>query len=266
MWNESRLNDGTVISYRFEKEIFEIKCQSTNMNNIANPGLFAVCRDEGRNSRVYIGRFTQDAKESVIHKNYTCSYLELYNIKPGKIDFEVEDESGDVVLKSYVDEKSYVCNNMDDDISLVRARELLESLIDEESDYDKAERAARYASAISADYPEVALGCFTEYNWHCIKTVKEFFNLTSVKYLICERDFLCEYIKNGEWFFGRVDSRMFAVCVSSDCEQSPFSNALDCSVCAFSNKDGKYYHAVGIALLNDGQYFYRLKIHTENNN
>ena len=63
---------------------------------------------------------------------------------------------------------------------------------------------------------------------------------------------------NREWFFGKQDERLFAVCVRNICGNNPFVNAADCTVTQ-GDDSGEFYCAVGIALLDEGQYFYRIE-------
>ncbi len=258
MWNKVLLSSGDEVKWRVSNNVFEVRC-SVNEKVIPDGCRLYVCsREYGNIHKMCIGSFSKKNGEFFVGKSYTAAYLELNNISSGGIlDFEITGSDGAVVwMSGNIAENNEYKEEKDEDFSLTRAKNLLESACGKTENFDEADLIAFNTIRNMDKYDSTTLPCFVDFEWVRIGTVEECFGLSAVSHLIYDTAFLQMFCNFKEWYFGRQGNRMFAVCMGCTHDNTPFSNAEDCSVVA--KCDGVNYYAVGIALLDDGQYFYRI--------
>jgi len=259
MWNTSHLNGGIEVNWLICDGAFEVKCAIKSDFNAEGCRLNIFAGESGKESRICLGSFAAKDGAYVIHKQYTVAYLALQNISVDKwFGFDISDFVGNVIFSSDKHDENQAEQVMgDEDFAVTRAKNLLNSVKGTKSGFDIAEAVAANTSALMTKYERVNINCFDSFKWIKITTLSESFDLSSVAHVIFEPEFVHLFGTNGEWFFGQLGMRMFAVGIRSNFQNTPFPNAADCSTCK-EDIEGIFFHAVGIALLDDGQYFYRI--------
>lgn len=258
MWNRVVLNNGEEVYWSMVGDMLEVRC-SAGLNAIPSGCCLNICDlGSGYGNKMCVGSFSEKNGEFQIHKAYTKAYLELNNIsgctEPG---FEITDTNGNIISASFDEDDKTREFNFDEDFSLTRAKSLLGSAGEGKCDFGKADKVAQSVGRKMVKYNSVEIPCFSEFNWIKVDSFEENFGLSAVSHLTYDVAFLQMFCCFKQWYFGRCSDRMFAVCARGFGGLSLFSNASDCT--GIKEADGECYYAVGIALLDDGQYFYRIE-------
>lgn len=252
MWQKccAKSCDNTEIEYNISDGFFEIKCSSFSPKINLSTRLYAVFADE---KTFEIGVFECENKMCSIDKKYSLSYLENNGIDINAFShFLIEAQNN----SSYF---AFKYDNEMEDVSILRAKELLGSLKKEPSP-EKVYEVINNIEKRTSLYKQENILVLPEFSWYKIDNRDEFFGLSSVKHLIQSEGNISSLINGTGWYLGVCsEKRLYAV--GSMCENgfpNPFTNAEDCSVKFNISSQNKDFYVVGIMFLDDGQYFCRL--------
>ena len=212
--------------------------------------LYAVFADE---KSFDIGVFECENKMCFLYKKYSLSYLENNGIDVNTFShffIETQDYGSHSALKE---------DNEMDDLSILRAKELLNSMKKEQAPEIACEVIDNIEKRTSL-YKKENIMALPEFSWYKIDNRDEFFGLSSVKHLIQSEGNISSLINGEGWYLGVcAEKRLYAVGSYRETGfPNPFTNAEDCAVRFNIPSQNKDFFVVGIMILDDGQYFCRL--------
>jgi len=252
MWKKcyAKSCDNTEIEYNISDEFFEIKCFSSSPKIDTTTRLYAVFTGE---KSFEIGVFEYDNDICSLNKKYSLSYLDNNGIDINELSH---------FLINARDNSSYYAFKHEDvmeDSSILRAKELLDSMKKEESP-EKAYEVINNIVKRTSFYKKEIISVLPDFSWYKIDNRDEFFGLSSVKHLMQSEGNISSLISGKAWYLGICsEKRLYAV--GSICERgfpNPFTNAEDCAVKFNIPSKNEDLYVVGIMILDDGQYFCRL--------
>lgn len=252
MWQKcyAKSCDNAEIEYNISDDFFEIKCFSSSPKITTSARLFAIFADE---KSFEIGIFEYDNKMCLLNKKYSLSYLENNGIDVNTFSH--------FLIKTQ-DNSSYYAFKQEDemeDLSISRAKELLDSMKKEQSP-ERAYEVVNNIERRTSFYKKENLSVLPDFIWYKIDNRDEFFGLSSVKHLMQSEGNISSLINGKEWYLGTCsEKRLYAV--GSICKSgfpNPFTNADDCAVKFNIPSKNEDLYVVGIMILDDGQYFCRL--------
>lgn len=249
MWQSccAYLCDNTEIKYNISDNFFEIKCGSDSPKINSNTRLYAVFSNE---FKFEIGFFGRADNIWLIDKKYSLSYLENNNIDIHHLESFIIENSENEAFTATIEK------TQKEDTSITRAKELLGSIKKEKNPQMAADAVSNIKKRTSL-YTQENIPVLNGFTWFKINKNGEFFNLSSIEHLLHSEGFVHHLINGTCWYLGVCnEDRIYAVgCILNENFSNPFTNASDCvSSFALTNTNERFY-AVGIMVLDDGQYF-----------
>ncbi len=235
------------IEYIADDNSFYIKSASSYHKLEDNSRLYADFTD---GNSFEVGLFKKENELYIIDAKYSIAYLITQDIDIRNLSgFSVHFENGELISASVC------CNNADaddfmNDSSVIRARDLLE----EYKSHSKANEFILEINKQIESFHNVKIPVLTDFSWYIIDKDNEYFGLSSVHFAVSS----LSKSKDTPWFFGKCnDNRLYAVLIRAD-ENVRLNNMSDCIVKYRDSATNSLYCAIGIMLLDDGQYFCRL--------
>lgn len=249
--------ENTNIKYMYDEKYFYINALSSSVEMGQNSKLYANFMAENKPQLFDIGNFIFLNNNYKIDKKYSISYLQTNNIDVNTFShFTLQINGKNIDVFPVEINSSHAYN----DESIVNARQTLESLKNTDINISDINFIIKKIRAKTDKYKIINLPVANDFIWHEINNPGEYFELTSLKHLICSEGYIGSFIDNPLWYFGvSKDERLYAMAVKCiDNDNNPLTNADDCAVKFTDIKTNVNYYAVGILLLDDGQYFCKL--------
>jgi len=263
MWKncDCPIDSHTQIKYYVDDVHFSVKSTSSNTKLGQNPKLICHFKNNDGYKEFEIGSYTFDNNTYKLSKKYTMPYLQSSGIDLDMFSHFSIVSDGIPVFCAYPEDFPKE-DGLSIDSSIIRAREALNCIRDTSDFFDEAIKSIKYINIKVKKYKSCTLPFFNDFTWYIIDNNDECFNLSSLEHLK-NSDIYCKYLNDIESVYfgvGRND-RIYSLALKCKSQiPNPFSNAEDCTVKFYDNKDDTAYYAVGILLLDDGQYFCRLSI------
>lgn len=231
------------IEYTIDDSMFYVKCTSNSPILGQDSRIYADFSDE---SVFEVALFKKENDVLFVDAKYSQSYLKSQNINMDKLaGFSVLLQNGELISASV----NSPDNEYTEDKSVIRAKEILEEI----KSYTEPKSFIGNINAKIDGYKRVKIPVLTEFSWHLIDRDDEFFGLSSVYFFVNNIN-----IKKIPWFFGTCrDNRLYAVLIKAQGDIC-LGNINDCIIKYSDTDTQSIYCAVGVMLLDDGQYFCRL--------
>lgn len=231
------------IEYTINESMFCVKCASDSPMLGQDSRIYADFSDE---SVFEVALFKKENDILFVDAKYSMSYLKTQNINLNKLaGFSVLLQNGELISASV----NYYDNEYTDDKSVIRARELLEEI----KSYTEPNSFIGNINAKIDSYKRVKIPVLTDFSWYLIDRDDEFFGLSAVSFFVNNIN-----IRKIPWFFGRCkDNRLYAVLIKAQGDIC-LGSINDCIIKYSDTDTQSIYCAVGVMLLDDGQYFCRL--------
>ena len=247
MWQEYKFENipELELKYKSDAENFCVVC-SCESKSLAGASIFVCSGDASLN----LGSLSKNEIGCGLSKTYPLAYVLSSGIDVANIScFFVEE---------YLKEKPLPMSTEDDDPSVVRARELLNSFKNFPTNPLECQSHIACVKKTLNNYQKSNLNIMAGFEFYKIDDIKESFSLSSVSHITHTAGFMQCFAVSGCWFFGVCDSKdLFAICIEAyESCSNPMANAMDC-VSVIQNGNSVYC-IVGIELCDDGQYFCKL--------
>ena len=192
--------------------------------------------------------------KNIVDKKYSVSYLDSTGIDCNSLSHFIIKSGNNKKIEISPFENS--CSNELEDLSVKRAKEVLENIKNKGCLYD-VNLIIDNINAKLQHYAAIQMPFMKEYLWHIIENKAEDFGLSAVRHIISSDGFCKD---NSTWYFGFLpEKRLCALAVKKESEtDNPFTNVCDCTVVYSDTKINEHFFVAGILLLDDGQYFCRL--------